>query len=335
MPERNLSLRLGLALVAVVALLGLGAPWLAPYDAELQHDPPTGSNLPPGSRKIAVALADGRTLLADRLEKGAQHWVLERGGRRDEIPLASLVDARANAPHQTRRFLLGTDRYGRDLLSRLLFGARLSISIGILAAALSLALGTTIGSAAAVGGPWIDALLMRTADALMPFPRLFLLVSLAAILRPSTPLLILILGLTSWMPTARLVRAEMLSAAEKPFIAAARSLGLRPWTIFWKHLLPNSITPAISAGALSIGGAILSESTLSFLGLGVQPPEASWGNLIADGSTTLATTWWLSVFPGLALVSAVAGFNLVADGVRDALDPRLSGSRERPLDANA
>jgi peptide/nickel transport system permease protein len=233
-----------------------------------------------------------------------------------------VVNLGADGEPPRRFFLLGTDRFSRDLWSRLVWGGRVSLAVGLLAAALSLTLGLLVGAAAAVGGPVIDAVLMRTVDAALALPRLFLILAIVALLHPGLGTVILILGGTTWMMTSRLVRAEILGLAQRDFVVAARAIGQTPLRILTRHLLPNALTPVLVEVGLLVGDVIVVESTLSFLGLGVPPPTPSWGNLIADGGDRLIQAWWLATFPGLAIVITVIAFNLVADGLRDALDPR-------------
>jgi peptide/nickel transport system permease protein len=224
-----------------------------------------------------------------------------------------------------RRFLLGSDRFGRDILSRMLYGARVSLAVGVLAVLLAATLGVAVGSAAALGGPWIDAALMRTVDALLAFPWLFFLILIAALFRPTGLFVILFLGGTGWMGVSRLARAEILSLRQREFILAARAIGQRPFAILWHHLLPNALTPILVQATLLLGNIILLEASLSFLGLGIGPPTPSWGNMIAEGADVLATSWWVATFPGAALALTVIAVNLLGEGLRDALDPRTRG----------
>lgn len=218
--------------------------------------------------------------------------------------------------------LLGTDRFGRDVLSRVIHGARVSVPVAVLAAALAAFLGAVVGAVAGYAGGLTDAVAMRGVDLLLSFPRIVILVVAAAIFSPSLMLVVLLLGFTGWMETARLVRGEVLSIREREYVQAARILGYGHGRILLRHVLPNAASPLLVAAALGAGDAILAEAALSFLGLGVQPPAPSWGAMVADGTTTLVSGWWAVLFPGVAIALAVVAFNLVADGFRDALQPR-------------
>ncbi len=220
-----------------------------------------------------------------------------------------------------RRFLLGSDKFGRDLVSRMLYGARVSLAVGLLAVTLALSVGISVGAAAALGGRWLDALLMRGVDALLSFPSLFLLIAVVAFFRPGTMMMVAILGGTSWMGISRLTRAEILGLRQREFVLAARTLGQHPFAIFWRHLLPNAFTPVLIQATLLIGAVILAESSLSFLGFGIQPPTPSWGNMVAEGREALSYAWWVATFPGLAITLTVIAFNLLGEGLRDTLDP--------------
>jgi peptide/nickel transport system permease protein len=220
-------------------------------------------------------------------------------------------------------YFLGTDGTGRDMLSRLLYGGRISMTIGFLTAFLSISVGITVGATAGFYGGSVDSVLMRFVDFMLTIPRLPLVLIALVMLGNSFVLLLTVLGLTSWMGVARLVRGEFLSLRERDFIEAARSQGALDRRIIYKHLLPNAMAPLIVNATFQVAGAILLEATLSFLGLGVQPPTATWGNMLLNAQSELAIAWWTSVIPGICISIAVLSFNLVGDGLRDALDPRL------------
>lgn len=246
-------------------------------------------------------------------------------------PLIAPYDPAAQGDIITSRYLapsaehwLGTDKFGRDILSRVLYGARISLSIGFVAVGISMTLGTLIGAVAGYFGGWADAVLMRFTDMMLAFPRLVLLIVVIAVFEsPSIWLVVVVLGLTGWMGTSRIVRGEVLSLREREFVQAARALGMGDLRIITRHVIPNTLAPVIVSATLGIGLTILTEASLSFLGLGVQPPTPSWGNMVADGRDALTEAWWIATFPGLAIVLTVVAFNLLGDGLRDALDPRL------------
>jgi peptide/nickel transport system permease protein len=218
---------------------------------------------------------------------------------------------------------LGTDLYSRDTWSRLVYGARVSLGVGTLGMLLAVSLGGLVGATAGYFRGWTDAFLMRFVDVGLAIPRIFLvLVAIAVWNQLGVGSLVLLLGLTGWFTTSRLVRAEVHSMRERPFTDAARSLGAGPWRVILRHVLPNAAAPLIVSAALGIGNMMLLEAGLSFLGVGVQPPRASWGNMIADGRDQLATAPWNSLFPGLAIAVTVMALNAMGDALRDALDPR-------------
>lgn len=217
----------------------------------------------------------------------------------------------------SRRHLMGTDSLGRDIFSRIVYGARISLSIGIIAVGIATLIGIFLGALAGFYGRWVDSLIMRFVDLMLCFPTFFLILAVVAILEPSIYNIMVIIGLTSWMGTARLIRAEILSLKEREFIQAARAIGASNLRIIIRHLIPNGIGPVIISAILGIAGAILIESALSFLGLGVQPPIPSWGNILIEAKSTLGIAWWLTLYPGLFILITILGFNLVADGLRE------------------
>lgn len=257
----------GLALVVVVTLVALFAPWLAPGD-----------------------------------------------------PYRGDLGASLQAPSGTA--LLGTDEQGRDLLSRVLFGARISLAVGLASQGIALGLGLALGLVAGYYGRWVDALLMRLADVTLAFPSLLLLIAIAAAVRPSLPVIFVVIGVVGWAGMARLVRGQVLVVRGLDYVQAARALGASDARLALRHILPNVLAPVVVAATLGIGGAIMAEAALSFVGLGAQPPAPSWGAMVAEGRDLLRVAPWVSLFPGLAIGAAVLGVNLVGDGLRDALDVR-------------
>ncbi len=228
----------------------------------------------------------------------------------------------------TRDHLMGTDELGRDLLSRIIWGSRVSLKVGFVAVGIALLIGIAVGAAAGFYGGNVDAILMRFVDIMLAFPTFFLILAVIAILEPSIFTIMAVIGVTSWMDVARLVRAEFLTLKERDFVDAARAVGVRNMRLIFRHILPNALSPVFVAATFGIAGAILIESGLSFLGLGVQPPDPSWGNILTSGKDNIEVAWWLSLYPGLAILITVLSYNLVGEGLRDALDPRLWGSDE-------
>jgi len=233
------------------------------------------------------------------------------------------IDLKAVLMAPSGEHLLGTDPLGRDVLSRIIYGSQVSLKVGFVAVGLATLIGLLVGAVAGYYGGWVDQLLMRLVDLMLCFPTFFLILAVIAILEPSIWNIMVVIGLTSWMGVARLVRAEFLSLREREFVMAARALGASDARLIWRHLLPNALAPVMVSATLGVAGAILTESALSFLGLGVQPPTPSWGNILTAGKDNIEIAWWLSFFPGLAILVTVMSYNLLGEGVREAIDPRL------------
>jgi peptide/nickel transport system permease protein len=223
-----------------------------------------------------------------------------------------------------RAHLLGTDHLGRDILGRVIFGARPALLVGFAAVAISGLLGMMVGLLSGYFGGWIDDIFMRLADVQLAFPFILLAIAVIGVLGPSLPVIIVVIGVSSWVVYARVVRGAVLSLREREFVHAAHALGSRDGRVLLRHILPNAFTPWLVVATLDMARVIVIESALSFLGLGVQPPTPTWGGMLADGRVYISTAWWLATFPGLAILVTVLGINLFGDGLRDTLDPRLT-----------
>ena len=306
-------LKLGLGILAGWALVAALAPILPLRDPNAQPDGLVLRNLPPMTVVDTVSWADGTRQYAHELRRETDGGLsVRRGDTWTRVPIDGARIERA-------RFVLGTDSLGRDLLSRLVWGARVSLVAGLLAALVAVAIGGGVGLIAGFSGGWVDAALMRVTDGALAIPRLFLLLLLAALFRPSLSTTVLLVGCTTWMAAARLVRGEALSIREREFVASARAAGASPVRVAMHHVLPHATAVLGVEAAIRLGQAVLLEASLSFLGLGVPPPAASWGGLIADGRDRLLDAWWIATWPGLALAGVVIASSLVADGVRERL----------------
>jgi peptide/nickel transport system permease protein len=217
----------------------------------------------------------------------------------------------------------GTDQLGRDVMSRMIWGAQISLKVGFVSTGIAILIGTILGSVAGYYGRWVDALIMRFVDIMLCFPTFFLILAVIAFLEPSIWNIMIIIGATGWMGITRLVRADFISLKERDFVQAARVIGANDARIIFIHVLPNCMASVLVAATLGVAGAILTESALSFLGIGVQPPTPSWGNILTAGKDNIDIAWWLSLYPGLAILITVLGYNMLGEGIRDSLDPRL------------
>lgn len=301
-------------------------------------------------RAIAFALRGGRDIRLQKKQEGVSQWTLIRrrfvrnragvlGGYLVLVlillalitpmitpynPLLIDVGGQLSAPGW--RHLMGTDEFRRDIFSRVMYGARISLAIGFIAVSISATLGTAIGAISGYFGGLVDQALMWVTDLLLSLPRLVLLLAIIGFFRAagaqSLFLIVVVLGLTGWMGVARIVRSQVLSLKEQAFIQAARGMGLPTRILLLRHLIPNCLAPVIVYGSLAIGSTILVEASLSFLGLGVPPPTPTWGNIVNDGREYLRSAWWITMFPGGMIVFAVMSFNLLGDGLRDAMDPK-------------
>jgi peptide/nickel transport system permease protein len=251
----------------------------------------------------------------------ADLWVPRYFGNPTAIDTTKLATQSLQSPSTAHP--LGTDKLGRDILSRTVYGARVSLMVGVLAVAISIIVGLILGAVAAYWGGWWDSIVMRTADVFFAFPYVLFAITLIALLGPGVQNVFIAIGVLGWPSIARVFRASILSIKENEYVDAARSMGAGSRRIIFRHIMPNAVAPIIVLATMSIGGAILTEAALSFLGMGVQPPAPSWGNMLSESRSFLFTAPWLMLYPGLAILTTVLGFVLLGDGLRDALDVKL------------
>ncbi len=318
--DGSLDLKIAVASLVLFLAVCVAFSW---WDAGrlLREDGSTGS---PGPWHLAM-----RRLRSNRLAAASAWVILLMGAGALLAPLVAPHDPTAIGDVLNTRFLppswshpFGTDQFGRDLFSRALYGARVSLSVGLLAMLLATTVGTLVGAVAGYFGDAVDGILMRIVDVWIAFPAFYLMLLLVGVFDTNVPTLVAILGLAAWPATARFVRGEMLSLRARDYAEAARAIGCSPGRIMFRHLLPGALSPILVTAALSVAGMIGAEAGLSFLGLGIRPPTPSWGNMIAAGKDSLIHAWWVAFFPGGLLTVTLVSFGLLADGLRDALDPR-------------
>lgn len=314
--NRGRRLEIGVLVLSLLTAACMLGPVLLP--APPAADPAHASLLPPGTAVTEIALDDGRILVSGEVRQEQHMTIVEGPFRTLEIGNERITSIR------TTHFWLGSDRFGRDVLAGLMAGGRISISIAAMAALVALLLGTTVGILAATGGRIVDSLLMRLVDALMAFPVLFLLILVATLFRPGPLVLVAVLGMTSWMGLARLVRGQILSLRGRTFVLAARAAGSSPSRIWRTHYLPNLTGPLSQDTALRLGDLVLAEATLSYLGLGIPPDIPTWGAMVAQGHRVMIDGWWLAMFPGFAIAALVISLALIGDGIQERLVIRES-----------
>jgi peptide/nickel transport system permease protein len=281
----------GMVVLAIIAGAAIAAPWVAP------HDPYAGT------------LAMSRRCPAFTT-----------------CPNLGGSFARTGPTTGSTEYLLGTDVNGRDILSRIIYAARISLIVGVTAVAIGGGVGVLAGLVTGYYGGAIDSIIMRLADIQLAFPFILLAIAIIAVLGGGMVNVIIVLGIGSWVPYARIVRGQVLSARSQEYVIAARTIGAHDFTVLFRHILPNVITPAIIIATFGVAAAIIGEATLSYLGLGINAPTPTWGNMLADGRAYVASAWWLATFPGLAIVLTVLSINVIGDWLRDFLDPRLRHS---------
>lgn len=309
---------IGLAIILFIGGIALAAPLLA-EDVPLYM-------VKDGKSYWLPAYITYKDLQAQRLYANFDRWQPGEGEYvlRPPVPYGPFrQDLRDRLQPPSAKHWLGTDDRGRDVLSRMIHASRVAISVGFVAMGIAVAIGVVLGALAGYFGGWVDALVLRAIETMMVFPTFFFILTVIAFLPPSIYNIMIVIGLTEWAGVARLVRGEVLRERHQDYAVAARATGLRSARIIFRHILPNAISPVFVTAAFGVAGAILAESALSFLGFGIQPPQASWGELLKQGKGYVREAWWLVTFPGIAIFATVTAFNLVGETLRDAMDPRL------------
>ena len=313
MNGRSIRRRAGYAALVLV-IVAVAAQFAAGRDPSAQPDGLVLRNLPPLHRVTVLALADGSRIYCHEVaEIGGGELRYRRGSTWTGIPVSNLLGGSLDRGIQSERFLLGTDAYGRDMAARLVHGGKISLLIGLLAAGMAILIGSAIGLTAGFAGGLVDGALMRCTDLALSIPRLYLALLLVALFGPSLMNTVLILGATSWMTAARLVRGQVLALKRNDWVTSARAAGAGPLRQALLHVFPGATAPVLVEAALRTGDSILLETSLSFLGLGVPPPAASWGSLIADGRDRLLDAWWIATLPGLAVAVTVLVVNQIGE----------------------
>ncbi len=300
----------GLVFVLILFIVALGAPFLAgsrPIAAVVGHE------------LVFPAVTTNARLAWDQADITERGWTLYPPVRYGPTE----IDLSANLEPPGGGHWLGTDDRGRDVLARMIFGSRVSLSVGFVAVSIYTFIGIFLGALAGYYGGKVDVLISRSIEVMMCFPTFFLVLTVLAFLKPSIYNIMIILGITGWPGVARLVRGEFLKQRQLDYVAAARAVGASDLRIIFSHILPNSLAPVLVSATFGVAGAILVESSLSYLGFGVPPPTPSWGEILSQSKHYIDFAWWLTVFPGFAIFLTVTAYNLVGEGLRDAVDPRL------------